>query len=195
MAQELYRPGQRTPAEQRTAEQRLSEVEILDNSINSLRQKVNLFDRMKAHRRAGKNAAEVIVAMQRDVAEAQREIVQHHANLIARSRKMELTDRFQAGLMSLTRRVEERTAAETAHYWQKLAEREDYYEEFFDSRIRAAREKVAKGEMTEQRAQVRIQRYEEDRDLQQEQDRILLDELKEANARVLRKALMDYQPG
>jgi hypothetical protein len=194
MAQELYRPSQRTPAEHRSADQRLSEVKILDDSINSLREKVNLFDRMIAHRRAGKNAASVIVAMQRDVAEAQREVVQHHANLLARSRKMELTDRFQASLMDLTRRVEERTSAETAHYWKKLTDRENYYEEFFETRIKEIKQKIAAGEMTEVRGAERISRYEHDRDQQQAQDRMLLQEIMGANERVMRKALADYQP-
>jgi hypothetical protein len=194
MAQELYRPGEHTPVERRSMQKPSTEIEIIENSISSVRDKVNLFDRMVAHRKAGKNAAAVIVAMQKDVADAHREIVQHHANMIARSRKMEITERFQAGLMDLTRRVEERVAGETAHYWQKLAEREDYYEDFFRSRIESMKEKVAKGEMADERAQVRIKRYEDDRDRQQEQDKFLIDELMEANRRILRKALMDYQP-
>src|SRR5215468_358037 len=97
MAQELFRPGEKTPAD---SHQQLNEMEIVDDSILALQQKMNLFDRMSAHRKTGKNAADVLVAMQRDVAEAQRDIVQHHANLIAKSRKMDLTDRFQAGLVS-----------------------------------------------------------------------------------------------
>jgi hypothetical protein len=98
-------------------------TKVIDDSIHELREKVNLFDRMVAHRKAGKNAAAVIVAMQKDVAETHREVVQHHANLLARNRKMELTDRFQAGLMDLTRRVEERTSAETVLYCKKLTDR------------------------------------------------------------------------
>jgi len=193
MAQELLRPGEGTLAD-RQAEQRASEMEMIDNSIDALREKMNLLDRMSAHRKAGKTAAAVIVAMQRDVAEAQRDIVQHHANLVARSRKMDLTDRFQAGLLELTRRVEERTAAETAHYWKKLGEREDYYEEFFEYRIRDVRAKVSAGQMTEARGAERIQRYETDRDQQQGEDRMLLQEIREANLRVVRRALSDYQP-
>ncbi len=194
MAQEIYRPGQRTPAEQRSAQERSSEVKILDETIGSLRDKINLLDRMRVHRKAGKNAAEIVVAMQKDVAEAQREIVQHHANLIAKNRKMELTERFQDGLMGLTRRVEERTSTETAHYWEKLTEREGYYEEFFESRIREIKAKMAAGEMKEERGAERIRRYEEDRDRQQAQDRMLLQEIMDANERVMRRALADYQP-
>lgn len=194
MAQEVYRPGQRTPAEQRSTSKQLSEVEILDNSIGQLRDKINLFDRMVAHRKAGKNAAAVVVAMQKDVAEAQREIVQHHANLIAKNRKMELTEHFQDSLMGLTRRVEEKTASETAHYWQKLVERENYYEEFFGSRIREIDAKVAAGEMEEARGAERKGRYLEDRNSQQEQDRLLLQEIMNANERIVRKSLADYQP-
>src|SRR5262245_12239587 len=119
MVQELYRPGERIPAELPT-EQRALEVKVIEDSISAMRSRINLYDRMVAHRLAGKNAAAVVVAMQKDVAEAQREIVQHHANLVARNRKMELTDRFQVGLMDLTRRVEERTSAETAHYGKKV---------------------------------------------------------------------------
>ena len=193
MAQELYRPGERIPGEQRT-EQRALEVQVIEDSISALRSKVNLFDRMIAHRQAGKNAAAVIVAVQKDVAEAQREIVQHHANLVARNRKMELTDRFQASLMDLTRRVEERTSAETTHYWKKLTERENYYEEFFDVRIREIKSKVTAGKMSEARGTERIRRYEEDRDRQQAQDRVLLQEIMDANERVVRRALVDYQP-
>jgi len=192
MTQELYRPGERIPAEH--TDHRATEVKVIEDSINAMRSRINLYDRMVAHRQAGKNAAAVIVAMQKDVAEAQREIVQHHANLVARNRKMELTDRFQAGLMELTRRVEERTSAETAHYWKKLSERENYYEEFFDIRIRDIKAKVAAGEMTEARGAERIRRYEDDRDRQQTQDRVLLQEIMSANERVMRKALVDYRP-
>jgi len=191
MAQELFRPGEKTPGD---SHQQLNEMEIVEDSIHDLQQKMNLFDRMSAHRKAGKNAADVIVAMQRDVAEAQRDIVQHHANLIAKSRKMDLTDRFQAGLLELTRRVEERTAAETAHYWKKLAEREDYYEEFFELRISDIKTRVASGQMTETRGGERIQRYESDRNQQQSEDRRLLQEIREANLRIVRKALSDYRP-
>lgn len=171
-----------------------SEGQIIEDSINSLRDKINLYSRIVAHRRAGKNAASVLVAMQKDVADAQREVVQHHANLIARARKMELTDRFQAGLTDLTRRVDERTATESKHYWEQLAKRLDHYEEFFETRIRELKAKVTSGEMTQERATIRISQYEKDRDGQQEQDRLLLSELRDANLRVVRKALTDYQP-
>jgi len=189
MAQEII-PPRHGVATERPA----SEMQIVEDSISSLRDKINILDRLSAHRKAGKNAASVLVAMQNDVAEAQREVVQHHANLIARARKMELTDRFQAGLSELTRRVDERTALETQHYWERLASRLDYYEEFFETRIREIKAKVAAGEMSEQRGGIRIAQYESDRDTQQAQDRTLLNELIDANLRVVRKALMDYQP-
>lgn len=189
MTQEIIPPGQKLPVGHNP-----SETQIIDDSINSLRDKINLVSRIQAHRKAGKNAAAVLVAMQKDVAEAQRDVVQHHANLIARARKMELTDRFQAGLSDLTRRVDERTATESKHYWEQLAKRLDYYEEFFETRIREIKAKVASGEMSEERGAIRIKQYEGDRDAQQAQDRTLLNELMDANVRVVRKALMDYQP-
>ncbi len=189
MAQEIYRPGEQIPVHQRA-----TEVRMLEESIDSLRGKINLFARLGAHFKAGKNAASVLVAMQKDVADAQRDVVQTHANLIARARKMELTDQFQAGLSDLTRRVSERTDVETRHYWEQLSKRLDHYEEFFESRIRELKAKVARGEMTQERASVRISQYESDRDAQQSQDRALLHELIEANVRIVRRALTDYQP-
>jgi hypothetical protein len=190
MAQEIIPPG-KNPVLNRGGP---AEVQLVDDSINALREKINIFARLGAYWKSGRNAATVLVAMQKDVADAQREVVQHHANLIARGRKMELTDRFQAGISELTRRVDERTTTETQHYWQQLARRLDYYEDFFETRIREIREKVAAGTMSEQRAAVRIGQYETDRDRQQDQDRTLLNELMEANVRIVRKALMDYQP-
>jgi hypothetical protein len=189
MAQDIYRPGEQLPTYQRA-----TEVKMLEDSIDTLRTKINLFSRLGAHFKAGKNAANVLVAMQKDVADAQRDVVQTHANLIARARKMELTDRFQAGLSDLTRRVAERTDVETRHYWEQLSKRLDHYEEFFESRIRDLRAKATRGEMTEERAAVRISQYESDRDGQQAQDRTLLHELIEANVRIVRRALTDYQP-
>src|SRR5690349_13479893 len=110
MAQEIYRPGERLPSKQGA-----SEAKLLDDSINELRGNINLVARLRAHFQAGKNAANVLVAMQKDVADAQRLVVQTHANLIARGRNMELTDRFQAQISELTRRVDERTAEETKY--------------------------------------------------------------------------------
>ena len=189
MAQEIYRPGERLPAQQSA-----TEAKILDDSIASLRNNMNLFDRLRAHFQAGKNAANVLVEMQKDVADAQRLVVQTHANLIARGRNMELTDRFQAQISELTRRVDERTAEETKYYWNQLAKRLDYYEEFFEARIRQVKAKVASGEMSEERAALRIRQYEEDRDAQQAHDRTLLSELREASLRIVQRALADFHP-
>ena len=44
--------------------------------------------------------------MQADVLQ-QRDVVQHHAQMIARDRKMQITDAFQAGIADLTRLVDE----------------------------------------------------------------------------------------
>lgn len=171
-----------------------SQVELLEDSIDALDGKLNLFDRIRAHRRAGKNAASIVVAMQKDIAEAQREVVQYHANLVAKEMKIEIGDRFQSHLDDLTRRIDERAASQTKYYWQKLMEREDYYEELFERKIRELRDKVEAGEISDERAQVRISRYEVDRDAQQEQDRVLLNQLRDACLQVVRDALRDYRP-
>jgi hypothetical protein len=170
-----------------------SDAEI-DEATTALRGKINIIDRLRADFRSGRNAAAVLVEVRKDVAEAQREIVQHHANLIARARKLELTDRFQAAVRDLTRRVSERTAEETKHYWETLTKRLDYYEEFFESRIRETKSRVASGEMSQERADLRVKQYEQDRDAQQLQDRTLLQEIIDANVRVVRRALQDFQP-
>lgn len=189
MAQEIYKPGQQLPVEQRA-----QEGQILEQSINSLRDRINVVARFGANLRAGRNAANVLVEAQKEMAEIQSEVIRHHANLIARARKMDLTDRFQAGLSDLTRRVAERTNIETDHYYKLLAERLNYYEDFFGSRIRELEAKVKLGEMTEERGRIRIKQYEADRDAQQAQDRTLIAQLIEANIRVVEKALADYHP-
>lgn len=190
MAQEIIPPNRQAVP---TSHGR-SQIELLDESIDSLQGRLNLLERIKAHRKAGKNAAAVVVAMQKDVAEAQREVVQYHANLIAKEMKIEIGDRFQSHLDDLTRRIDERAASQTRYYWQKLMEREDYYEELFEQKIRELRDRVAAGELTEERANVRISRYENDRDAQQEQDRVLLNQLRDACLQVVRDALRDYRP-
>ena len=83
MAQEIYRPGERLPAERH-----ISDAERLEQSIGVLSGKLNLLARWSANLKAGKNAASVVVEMQKMVAEAQREVVEHHANLIARDHKI-----------------------------------------------------------------------------------------------------------
>jgi hypothetical protein len=188
MSQEISRPNpQAVAARQRDAES-------IEDSIRALKERTNIFARWGAHLKSGKNAATVLVAMQKDVAEAQREIVQHHANLIARARKMDLTDRFQAAIGDLTRRVEQRTGEETKYYWEQLTKRLDYYEEFFESRIREIEAKVAAGQMSETRGRMRIEQYEESREEQQKQDTILLKQLMDSTALVVRRALEDFQP-
>ncbi len=189
MAQEIYRPGEKLPSEERR-----SQAVILDESINSLRNNLNLSARLRAHFQMGKNAAEVLVAMQRDVLEAQRLTVQTHANLIARQQGIELTDRFQKAISDITKRVDERTAEETKYYWQKLKERWDYYEEFFGVAIREIQEKVVSGQLTKERGDVRIKKYQTSLDTQQQQDEVLIEELRQASMRIVGRALKDFHP-
>ena len=107
---------------------------------------------------------------------------------------MQITDAFQAGIASLTRRVDDRVALETQYYWTKIYERVDHYEDFFEAKIREIKAKAARGAMTAERADARIRQCEADRDNQLENDRRLLDELLDATAQVLKRALQDYQP-
>jgi hypothetical protein len=189
MAQEIFRPGEQLPAERR-----ISDSEHLEQSIASLSGKLNLFARWSANLKAGRNAATVLVEMQKEVAEVQRGVVLDYANLIARNQKIQLTDRFQAKISEVTKRVDERTAEETKYYWTKLKERRDYYEEFFERSIDELKEKVAAGKMSKERADARIKEYEAERIEQQEQDKSLIAELREASMRIVRRALQDFQP-
>ncbi len=189
MAQEIFRPGEQLPADQR-----MSDAQHLDESIAALSGKLNLFARWSANLRAGKNAASVLVEMQKDVAEAQRNVVQNYANLIAREQNIQLTDRFQAKISEVTKRVDERTAEETKYYWAKLKERRDYYESFFESSIREVKAKVAAGEMNQERGDARIKEYEAERVEQQDQDKLIISELRDASMRIVRRALKDFQP-
>jgi len=190
MAQEIIPPGRATTP----AASRPSEDQILNTSIDDLKARINLPARIRAGFRSGKDAANVLVEMRKDVAEAQRDVVRHHANLIAKARKIDLTDRFQAATADLTRRVEQRTAEETRHYWDQLAKRLDYYEEFFEARIREIRQKVDAGEMPAARGEVRIKQYEDGREQQQGQDAALINDIIESNVRIVRRALEDFQP-
>jgi hypothetical protein len=190
MAQEIIPPGYRQIGSTRGQ----SDVELIEDSIDKLRGKLNLFDRMKARRLAGRTAATVVLEMQRDVAEAQREVVQYHANELAKTMKLEIGDAFQQRVDELKRRVYERTDKETVYYQEKLAKREDFYETFFQERIRGYQAKVKSGDMSEERAREIIGRCEKERDVQQERDRELVEQLIEACLRIVRNALKDFQP-
>jgi len=190
MAQEIIPPGYHQIGSTRGQ----SDVELIEDSIDKLRGKLNLFDRMKARRLAGRTAATVVLEMQRDVAEAQREVVQYHANELAKTMKLEIGDAFQQRVDELKRRVYERTDKETVYYQEKLAKREDFYETFFQERIRGYQAKVKSGEMSEERAREMISRCEKERDVQQERDRELVEQLIEACLRIVRNALKDFRP-
>jgi hypothetical protein len=190
MAQEIISPGHPQIAGGRGQ----SDVELIEYSIDKLRGKLNLFDKMKARRLAGRTAATVVLEMQRDVAEAQREVVQYHTNELAKTMKLEIGDAFQQRVDELKRRVYERTDKETVYYQEKLAKREDFYETFFQERIRGYQEKVKTGEMSEERARQLISRCEKERDVQQERDRDLVEQLIEACLRIVRNALKDFRP-
>jgi hypothetical protein len=189
MAQEIYRPGERLPAERP-----ISEAERLEQSIDVLSGKLNLFARWSANLKAGRNAASVVVEMQKIVAEAQREVVEHHANLIARDHKIQLTDHFQAKITEVTKRVHERSNEETKYYWAKLVDQDEYYEEFFEKNIRELEERVATGGMSRERADVRIAQLKARRDEQQSRDSSLIAELIDASERIVRQALRDFRP-
>jgi hypothetical protein len=190
MAQEIIPPGTAMPA----PASRPTEDRILNESVEDLKRRINLPTRIRAAFRSGRDAANVLVEMRKDVAEAQRDVVRHHATLIAKARKIDLTDRFQAATADLTRRVEQRTADETRHYWDQLAKRLDYYEEFFESRIREIQKRVDAGEMSPSRGEVRIKQYEDSRDQQQQQDSALINDIIDSNVRIVRRALEDFQP-
>ena len=170
------------------------EIELIDSSVENLKGRINLVERIRMGLKSGKKTSEMVLAMQEDVLTAQRDIVQHHAQMIARERKMQITDAYQAGIADLTQRVEDRVANETKYYWGKIYERIEYYEDFFERKIMELKQKVADGTMGAERAQERINQCERDREKQIEHDRVLLEELRDANARVLQRALQDYRP-
>jgi hypothetical protein len=170
------------------------ELELIDHSISELRSKMNFVDRIRASFRAGETAANLLAAMQGDVLKAQRDVIQHHAQMIARERKMQITDAYQAGIADLTRRVDERVSAETKYYWNKLYERLDYYEDFFQRKIEEYRQKGESGAMPKDRADARVRQCEADRDAQLKNDHVLIGELQKANERAVQRALEEYQP-
>lgn len=189
MAQEIYRPGQKLPAEQRVSDQ-----QNLTALIESASNEVNIFARWRAHLQASKNAATVLVEMKKDMADIQRTVVQNYANLIAREYNIKLTDQFQAKISDVTKRVYERTTDETKYYWGKLKEQLDYYDEFFGANIREIEEKVASGKMAKEDGDERIKEYKRQRMEQQEQDKSIIASLREASTRIVERALQDFHP-
>lgn len=189
MAQEMIQKGQELPVDQR-----ISHAQHLEDSISAMSTKLNLFSRWSTHLRSGRAVADAIVEMRKEVTAAQHSVVRTYANLIAREQNIQLTDHFQERISEVTKRVDERTAQETKYYWSKLDERRDYYEDFFEDKIRKIKAKVAAGEMSNDRGDARIKEYESERVQQMEQDKLIISELRDASFRIVRRALKEYHP-
>lgn len=189
MAQDMIRKGPELPIDQR-----MSHAQHLEDSIGAMTSKLNFFARWSTHVKSGKHMAVAIVEMRKEVTAAQHSVVRTYANLIAREQNIQLTDHFQERISDVTKRVDERTAQETKYYWAKLDERRDYYEDFFQERIRKIETKVASGEMTKERGDARIKEYETERVEQMEQDKLIISELRDASFKIVRRALQEYHP-